>query len=366
MVCPVFTEPRDVDAAELARLLEQHWGLRKAVLEYAPVGFGGYHWRCVEGDGTRYFVTADDLRAAHHGRVAPDAVEATLERAFRTAVALREGAGLEFVVAPIRDDEGSVLRRLGDHHVVRIEPFVDGVSADDGEYGSAAERRRVATAIGRLHAASDRVPAGLLRRDDLAIPSRAGLDLVLDDLNEPWGAGPYSEPARSLIRSSAADLRRRLRAFDEAADRARAAPEPWVVTHGEPHRANVVMGDGGSVHLVDWDTVRVAPRERDLRTVLDDDRTGWDEYTAEAGDVALRPEVLDLYAEGWNLAEIAIYVTQFRAPHHQTQDTLVAWEALNEYLPRRGATRAIARSGSNLRHEGQEPPDPEGDLSLRP
>jgi len=329
----VFTEPRDVDTTDVARLLERHWGLRELTLEYAPVGFGSYHWRCVDGDGSRYFVSADDLRAAHHGSATADAVAATLDRAFRTAVALRNDAGLEFVVAPILADDGRVLHRLGERYVLRVEPFIEGVTADEGEYRSPAERGRVATALGRLHAASGRVPAGLPRRDDLTIPSRTELDRALNDLDWPWGAGPFGEPTRSLLRSGAAELRQRLRDFDVAADRTLSAPEAWVVTHGEPHRANVVIGADGGVHLVDWDTVLFAPRERDLRVVLDDDGTGWDEYTAEAGNVGLRHEVLDLYREGWDLAEISIYVSQFRAPHDQSQDTLVAWEALNEFLP---------------------------------
>jgi hypothetical protein len=67
--------------------------------------------------------------------------------------------------------------------------------------------------------------------------------------------------------------------------------------------------------------------------VLDDDRTGWDEYVAGAGPVRLRPEVVDLYSESWSLTEIAIYVAQFRASHDETEDTLVAWASLNDFLP---------------------------------
>jgi spectinomycin phosphotransferase len=95
----------------------------------------------------------------------------------------------------------------------------------------------------------------------------------------------------------------------------------------------VIFGARGEVHLVDWDTVRIGPRERDLWMVLDDDRTGWDEYVAEAGPVLLRPEVVALYLEWWSLAEVAIYVTQFRVSHDESEDTLVAWESLNKFLP---------------------------------
>jgi aminoglycoside phosphotransferase (APT) family kinase protein len=58
----------------------------------------------------------------------------------------------------------------------------------------------------------------------------------------------------------------------------RESSDSWVVTHGEPHRGNVIRDPRGGVYLVDWDTTLIAPRERDLRMVLDRELTGWDEY----------------------------------------------------------------------------------------
>ncbi len=43
-----------------------------------------------------------------------------------------------------------------------------------------------------------------------------------------------------------------------------------VITHGEPHAANV-MGSPGGLVLVDWDTVLLAPPERDLWGIADDE-----------------------------------------------------------------------------------------------
>jgi spectinomycin phosphotransferase len=326
----MYTEPTDVDVQTLVRQLERHWSLSEPSLDYLPVGFGSYHWRATGADGTRHFVSVDDLAAPQHGVADVDTVFGVLDRAFAGAAALAEDIGLGFVVAPTPDDEGRVLRRLDERHTVRVEPYLEGLTADTGAYESPEERRLVATALGRLHAVPS--PSGLALRDDLAIPSRPPLEEALDALDVRWNAGPFGEHTRSLLRPRADELRRRLFAYDEAADRTRHAPEPWVVTHGEPHRANVIVGARGDIHLVDWDTVRVAPRERDLRMVLDDDGTGWKEYVAEAGPVVLRPEVLDLYREWWDLAEVAIYVAQSRSAHQETKDTLVARESLNGYL----------------------------------
>jgi aminoglycoside phosphotransferase (APT) family kinase protein len=109
----------------------------------------------------------------------------------------------------------------------------------------------------------------------------------------------------------------------------------WVVTHGEPHSANVIHDARADLHLIDWDTALIGPPERDLWMVLDPDRTGWDEYREQAGADRLDEEALGLYRERWALAEICVYVAEFRRPHEETADTRASWENLGGYLPRR-------------------------------
>ncbi len=48
----------------------------------------------------------------------------------------------------------------------------------------------------------------------------------------------------------------------------------------------------------------IAPRERDLQMVLDDDLTGWDEYREIAGPVELDLEALGLYRRLWAPADM--------------------------------------------------------------
>ena len=113
----------------------------------------------------------------------------------------------------------------------------------------------------------------------------AALEQALAQLDTPWDHGPFAEPARASLRAHAGRVRDRLHAYDQLAGRVRDAPGPWVVTHGEPHGSNVILGAAGDRWLVDWDTTLIGPRERDLWMVLDDDRTGWDEYREVMGSV---------------------------------------------------------------------------------
>jgi spectinomycin phosphotransferase len=328
----VLTEPKDLDRAELKALLERHWGLRGATLTYLQVGFGSHHWRADDFRGTRRFVTVDDLEAGFQAGPDTDSAFAALDRAFRTAAALRDEAQLDFVVAPLPDEDGSVIHRLSDRYAVTLSPFIEGESSTYGSYESLDDRRRMGGVLGRLHAATEHVPTDLPRREDFALPSRAALLEALHDLERPWSSGPFGEPARQLLQASAHNIERRLEEYDELAAHVRESSDSWVVTHGEPHRANVIRDPQGGVHLVDWDTTLTAPCERDLRIVLDRELTGWDEYVAVAGAASFNQEAIELYRRWWDLADIGIYTALFRRPHERTEDTTASWENLAEYL----------------------------------
>ena len=331
----MLTPPKDLELDALARALAR-WQLREPRLRYLPVGFGGHHWSADVADG-RFFVTVDDLEAGIQAGESLDAAFAALERAYRTAAALRERAALEFVLAPIGDREGAVVRRLGARYAVSVVPFVDGASGSFGEYASAETRDRIAALLGRLHAASGALDADLPRRDDCGIPARAVLERALASLSSTWDTGPYGEPARALLARRADELERRLRDYDELAARVRERSGSWVITHGEPHRGNVIVEPDGARRLVDWDTALVAPRERDLLFVLDDRLAGWDAYASTAGDVELDREALDLYGRRWALGDIGMFVAVLLRPHEDDENTAASFGFLRGYLERPGA-----------------------------
>jgi len=90
----------------------------------------------------------------------------------------------------------------------------------------------------------------------------------------------------------------------------------------------------GSLYLLDWDTVALAPRERDLWMVLDrDSREDWLSYTSMVAAPSVNDNALRLYRLWWNLAEITEYVGRFRRPHDDSSPNRSACEDLGQYLP---------------------------------
>lgn len=312
--------PADLTVGQVRDVLRERWDLDATEVTYAPVGFGSHHWHVRIADGRRWFATADRLGA-------DGADQAVLTASLRTVAALRS-AGLEFVVAPVPDRGGAVLTLAGERYGLAVYPHVPGDSGygDDGVWHDEDERTAIARLLGRLHAASvpDDAP-----RFSRALPHRDLVEAAVRGADRTWAAGPYGERAQALVRGRGPLIEALLAHYDGLVARERADSCPWVVTHGEPHTGNVLRRDPTAMHLVDWETARVAPRERDLRDVLRGPKDpAWAAYRETAGDVECRPHVVELFRAWWDLAEIGEYVCWFRGPHADTADDRTAWAGL--------------------------------------
>ncbi|GAA2632187.1 phosphotransferase [Paractinoplanes durhamensis] len=308
--------PDGVTDADIRAALAAGWGLDATDIRYLPVGAGSYHW--VAGD--RWFVTVDGLGFADSFT--------PLRTALETATALRR-AGLRFVVAPI--DGPQVLWPLRSTHAVAVYPLIDGHT--DGFGDGHANREAVIDLIAALHQAR---PTGA-DVTDLQLPGRAGLEKALDDLEKPWSTGPYADSARALLTTHADKVRTWLADYDRMAGALRETTADWVITHGEPHPANVLHTATGPL-LIDWDTVRIAPPERDLWHLAKDpfapdpaDLTRWAATTGREPS----PTGLAFYRLSWILADVASYVHDLRGPHGAGGDAedALTYLAVNITMP---------------------------------
>jgi len=330
----VFTRPDDLADAVLIEALATRWGLEVASFGYRAVGFGSHHWDATDRRGRRWFVTVDDLEDKLWS--SGDSVEAAfgrLEAALDTARAVSEdGAG--FVAAPVVDGDGAVLARVTGRFALALYPYIEGRTHRWGEPLSAADRLAAVELIVALHRSAPAV-TGRAGVDRFVIPQRDALARALDDLGRPWDDGPFSERARTLVSVHAGAVERALAHYDRGAGEARAQSGRVVLTHGEPHAGNLISTAGGWV-LVDWDTAMMAPPERDLWMVDSGDGDAVAAYR-EATGTEVSASLLDLYRLRWDLADLALYVGLFRAPHTVTADVKESWTNINDCLDRLSA-----------------------------
>jgi spectinomycin phosphotransferase len=292
--------PTGVTEDEVLAEVRRHWEAGIDRVEHLPVGFGAHHWAAYGAGRPRLFVTFDDL--------GPRRPAAALEAAYAGALRLYDD-GLEFVLASLPTGGGALTL-----------PFADGALSctpwREGETHEAVDLAWTTTALDRLHATPP--PPELPRWRPLVEADFADTTAALT--GREWGPGPHADAARDAVRRHLGDLARWTARYHHLAETAR--DRPWVATHGEPGSHNqLVTGDGRL--LVDWESLKLAPAERDLRTLTD-----------EGAETDADPELLELFDLEWRLDEIDQYADWFSAPHAGTADDEIAFDGLVEELER--------------------------------
>ena len=314
----MLAPPADLAERDLRAALARGWGIEAVSLTYRPVGFGSHHWDLLDASGRRWFVTVDV--DDEHGEVRGRRVAAL------TAARQLRAAGHAFVVAPVATAAGAVAAGP-DRFVVTLYPFVTGERFDFGDFSSDEHRRGIIDLLGRLHATEPVVVSGAGRtisRSRTATRSVAALE------PDAWAdSGPYASPAATLLATHSEAITRRLEEYDAMVDRAWTRADRLVVTHGEPHAGNT-MRLGEDWVLIDWETLLLAPAERDLWRL--GARPGeLDGYTATTG-VRPEPRLLDLYRRRWDLADLAVYVRGFRAQHPGDANDAAGWSEMQRLV----------------------------------
>ncbi|KUJ69430.1 aminoglycoside phosphotransferase [Streptomyces albus subsp. albus] len=303
----MLSPPSFIDNEAIARAVATHWLPEVAGVDYLPWGFGAHHWR-VAGAGSTLFVTLDQLEPRH--------TAASLEAAYAGAAALA-ATGMDAVCAPLPARSGRFTVDVG-AGVLSVTPWLDGRSPTEAEAREPRHVAQVMDALAALHRAAP--PDGLRYWAPRVGPEFA--DELRAHTAQPWTSGPLAEQARSALAARQGAIRGWTSRYHELADIASSHRDSWVPTHGEPHNDNQVVGARG-LKLVDWESLALAPRERDYADLLD---TG-------AGDrLAPDPAMVELFSLDWRLSEIDEYARWFAGPHTGTDDDRTALAGLYEEL----------------------------------
>jgi aminoglycoside phosphotransferase (APT) family kinase protein len=309
-------------------VLDHHWRICSSELSYLSVGFGDHHWQANTATG-RYFITVRDLRLDDRADNRAQ-VMLLLEQTFQAVRQLRDLADLKFMVAALPTISGSMVVPLGDNFALSVYDWLDVQPAPDVDGVIATEL------VARLHRASreHRVPAVV---EDFRIPHRSALEASLADLDKPWRGGPFGEQARAEVVAHQADIQSALEHYDALVAAAVTSSRDWCLTHGEPSGANLVQDQSGAYYLVDWESARVAPPERDLVDLASSDKA-LDHYRLLSESPPARADLLRLYRLQYALAETSVYLLQFRARHTADHNMVESWQNFLTFLPGRQAS----------------------------
>ncbi|NYE36728.1 spectinomycin phosphotransferase [Nocardioides cavernae] len=291
----MLERPADVSDDEVLDLARRHWEPRADAVEHLAVGWGAHHWRVdVSGTPTLFLTLDPDL---------PRHTQASLEAAYGSAAAL----GLDFVWPSVPSDDGSFTVAVG-RRTASVTRWLEGSRPEE----SVPELPGM---LAELHSAP--APAGA-RTWTTEIPSDL-THLLRNLLQQPWDA-PLGRAARELVVDHLTQVGAWAREHARLVDLS--DPATYVVTHGEPHVRNQWLARGRT-WLVDWESLLLAPRERDLATLVHEGR-----------DVAQDPQVVRLFDLEWRLSEIWSFAQWLQGPHAGDTDDRTALGGLAEELTR--------------------------------
>jgi spectinomycin phosphotransferase len=299
----------DLNLDELLHTLRRVYDLPVDEVRFSPGGEDAYGYRVRTASSWRYY-----LKAYPQGRQS--------DAALRIAYALRHRLGFPAAVAPLKTQDGQLCTSLG-VFTLALFPLVNGPTAEEQPL-TPAQDIMLGRWLARLHGLKDAVVALRLNCpvERFDSPRRDEYLRVLEALPSLSGGNHlYQRELAALLLPRRERLLQEVEAFERAGEQARAAVESGAVTrvlcHGDPTIGNVIaLGD--TLHLIDWDGVILAPRERDLGHFHGAEReTVLKGYAQVAGSVTLNPALLEFYRLQWNVGEVIDFGARLLFAEHE-------------------------------------------------
>lgn len=326
------THPRDVDTDELTRLIEREHGLVISLLSFLP-----------EGDESYVFVAQDEDRIRHFVRLEEDMGQRDRrENAYAALETLAHGE-LAALVVPRRARRGGFLSAYG-RYLVAVFPFIQGRTLDPT--ATSEDRPRVAEIVAALHESP--VSDLGLPREALENPFEDPIRRALSRVGTIPDPNRYQERVSALLTAHREDVESSLRRMQNFRMEQDELVGEWVLTHGEPHLANVLKDPQGGLHLTDCGDLAVGPPERDLFAFSDVDfERSLTHYLRRRSRARLSPRLFEFYYYRWALQEIADYTTRILFRQMGPEEDEHSEKELWVYVPTRHAD--IARRIGEIR-----------------
>jgi spectinomycin phosphotransferase len=253
----MLEKPNLADATIIS-CLHQHYGFNITKLEFLPIGY----------DATAWVYRVDTAAAPYFLKVK----KGVLQASSLTIPHFLRDSGITQIVAPLANIHHALWTNSGEFNLI-LYPFIEGKSGM--EIGlSDNQWREFGTVLKRIHdttLAPELVQQ--IHREDFA-PLRSDIVREMDAYiaNNTFD-NPHKNEFAALWQEKRAEILKITARCDELANMLKRQPLDFVLCHSDIHTANILVDAAGHLHIVDWDDVQLAPKERDLMFVLDGGHT---------------------------------------------------------------------------------------------
>ena len=244
-------EAPDVHGRDILERLETDYGLSATEIVFLPIGadLGSASFRVMEHGGDQYFLK---LR---RGRFHPGAV---------TIPHWLAGRGMKPIIPPIATrTTGALWTPLGTFTLI-LYPFVTGKSGWEVEL-SPRNWQDLGMGMSTLHGAALTPEMALdIPRETYSAVWRDRVAAFLEAVPRQTFEDPVARALAERIQERRAVIEHIVRRAEELGEILARQPPDACLCHGDLHAGNVLIDETGRLFIVDWDTLILAPKERDL------------------------------------------------------------------------------------------------------
>jgi spectinomycin phosphotransferase len=290
-----------VQDEEIVACLHKAYNLHVSEIEFLPLGADRNTavFRVLTQSDETYFVK---LRSGHF-----DEASVMLPK-------LMFDSGIHGVIAPVPDGAGHLWTRLAEFRLI-LFPFVHGKSGFEQPMTD-SQWVELGSLLKHLHSMNLSVTlVTTLPKEDYSSRHR---DLVARFM--AWEATFADDIAGELVvllHKEGMVIRELITQAERLALVLRSQPREFVLCHGDIHVGNALLTRDGGLYVVDWDTLILAPKERDLMFI--GAGLGGGSHTAEQevqlfykgyGAVQIDPVALAYYRCERIVQDVAAYCEQ--------------------------------------------------------
>ncbi len=274
--------------------LEYAYGISVRAVEFLPIGndAAATTFR-VRGEQRAYFLK---LR-----RGSPNRASLILPHHLRVN-------GVDSVVAPLVTISGALFAELDEYSLI-LYPWIEGESKL-GKTLSPRQWRAWGAIMRAIHRAclNEQFKAQLPEEQygKRWLNRLEKVERALERIHQPHA---FANDLAALWRQKAAKIEEARERYLSLGSRLEARGNEHVICHADIHPANIMVDDAGAIHIVDWDEVILAPKERDLMFFLVDGHSN-DAVSAFLdgyGDCQVDKIGLAYYRYDWVLQEFCDY-----------------------------------------------------------
>ena len=187
---------------------------------------------------------------------------------------LLQEQGIAQVIAPLPTTDGRLHAPLNDYNTI-LYPYIEGKNSY--EVGLSDEQWvEFGTAVRRIHTAD--LPPTLtstIRQESYSPQWRQAVKGFLTRIETETFTDPIAAELAAFLKDKRSETLALIGRAEQLSQTVQAQSLEHIACHADLHAGNVHITAGGTFYIIDWDTLIMAPKERDLMHIGGDLMGSW-------------------------------------------------------------------------------------------